>query len=58
MKTTALAGILLSATITLTPVPSLAQDKGKTKASELARESQAALTQLYAQAPLTPRYDD
>ena len=52
MKTTALAGILLSATMALMPDPSLAQDKGKTKASELASKSQAALTQLYAQAPL------
>ena len=52
MKTTALVGIILGATLTCVPYPSLAQDKGKTAASELTGKSQAALTQLYAQAPL------
>jgi lipid-binding SYLF domain-containing protein len=52
MKTTALAAVLLGAILTFMAHPSVAQDKGKTKASELASKSQAALTQLYAQAPL------
>jgi lipid-binding SYLF domain-containing protein len=52
MKATALAGVVLVATLTFAAHPSLAQDKGKTKASELARASQAALEQLYAEAPL------
>jgi lipid-binding SYLF domain-containing protein len=52
MKTTTLAGILVGAALIAVALPSQAQDKGKTKASELASKSQAALTQLYATAPL------
>jgi hypothetical protein len=52
MKATALAGILLGATLIFVAHPLQAQHKGKTKASELASKSQAALTQLYATAPL------
>ena len=52
MTTRALAVILLGTTLTLASHPSLAQDKGKTKASELTSASQAALKQLYAKAPL------
>jgi lipid-binding SYLF domain-containing protein len=52
MKTTALVGIILGATLILVAHPLRAQGQGKAKASELASESQAALRQLYAQAPL------
>lgn len=52
MEAKALATLLLGASLVLAALPSQAQDKGKTKASELAAKSQAALTQLYAQAPL------
>jgi lipid-binding SYLF domain-containing protein len=52
MKTAALAGILLATTMALVAHPATAQDKGKTKASELASASQATLKQLYAKAPL------
>jgi lipid-binding SYLF domain-containing protein len=52
MKAKALAGILLGAALTWAAHPSLAQDKGKTKATELASTSQEALKKLYASAPL------
>jgi len=52
MKPRALGGILLGAALAWAAQPSLAQEKGKTKATELARTSQAALTQLCAEAPL------
>lgn len=47
-----LGTVLMSATIIGISQPSLAQDQGKTKASELASRSQAALRQLTATAPL------
>ena len=52
MKARALAGILVGAVLAFVAQPAMAQDKGKTKATELASTSQAALTQLYASAPL------
>ncbi len=52
MRTRTMAGILLVAAVICTVHPSRAQDEGKTKASELASQSQAALKQLSAQAPL------
>jgi len=52
MTTTYLAGVLAGAALIFAAHPSLAQDKGKTEAAELARESQAALQQLYTAAPL------
>ena len=52
MKTTLIAGVLAGTALIGAAHPTLAQDKGKTEAAELARESQAALQQLYASAPL------
>jgi lipid-binding SYLF domain-containing protein len=52
MKATALAGILVGATLAFVAHPSQAQDKGKTKATDLASTSQAALNQLCAKARL------
>jgi len=52
MKATVWGGILLSAALIWAAQPSLAQEKGKTKATELAKTSQEALTQLCAKAPL------
>jgi len=52
MKAKALAGILVGATLAFVAHPSLAQEKGKTKATELASTSQEALTKLCAKAPL------
>ena len=52
MKTTYMAGVLAGAALICAAHPSVAQDKGKTEAAELARESQAALQQLYTAAPL------
>ena len=51
MKTTYIAGVLAVALICAAH-PSVAQDKGETEAAELARESKAALQQLYASVPL------
>ena len=51
MKATCLAGILVGAVLVGTP-PTLAQDKGKTEAAELASKSQEALKALYAATPL------
>ena len=48
MKATAVTVLLVSVALTYTAPPSLAQDEGKSKASELTSESQAALKQLYA----------
>ena len=47
-----LAGVLVGVALIYAAQPSVAQDKGKTEAAELARESQAALQQLYTAAPL------
>ena len=52
MTTTYLAGVLAGAALICAAHPSVAQDKGKTAAAELASTSQAALKQLYATAPL------
>jgi lipid-binding SYLF domain-containing protein len=47
-----LVGILMCAALICVAQPTLGQDEGKTKASELASKSKAALMQLYATAPL------
>jgi len=53
MTRTYLAGLLAGAALIGAAQPVLAQDdKGKTEAAEIASESQAALKQLYAAAPL------
>lgn len=52
MTTTLMAGVLAGTALICAAHPSVAQDKGTTAADELARESQAALRQLYANAPL------
>jgi lipid-binding SYLF domain-containing protein len=52
MKSRWLVGMFVTATLALAVHPSLAQDAGKTKASELGSASQAALNTLYASAPL------
>ena len=52
MTTKYMAGVLAGAALICAAHPSVAQDKGKTEAAELTRESQAALQQLYAAAPL------
>ena len=44
-----MAGVLAGAALICAAHPSVAQDKGKTEAAELASASQAALKQLYAQ---------
>jgi hypothetical protein len=46
MTPTSLAGVLAGAVLICAAHPSVAQDEGKTKATELARTSQAALQQL------------
>jgi lipid-binding SYLF domain-containing protein len=52
MTTTLMAGVLAGTALMCAAHPSVAQDKGKTAAAELARESQAALQELYANVPL------
>ena len=52
MKTTYMAGVLAGAALFCAASPSVAQDKGKTAATELAGDSKAALQQLYASVPL------
>jgi len=52
MKMTYIAGLVVGAALLLAAHPALAQDKGKTAAAELTSESQAALQQLYASAPM------
>ena len=52
MPTTLIAGVLAGSALICAAHPSVAQDKGKTEAAELASASQAALQQLYATAPL------
>jgi lipid-binding SYLF domain-containing protein len=52
MKSKGWIGILLGAALAWVAQPSLAQDKGKTAAAELASQSRAALQQLYAKVPL------
>ena len=52
MTTTLRAGVLAGAVLLCAAHPSVAQDKGKTEAAELAGKSQAALQKLYASAPL------
>ena len=52
MTKTYIAGVLAGAALICAAHPSVAQDKGKTEAAELTRESQAALQQLYTAAPL------
>jgi len=47
-----MAGVLAGAALIYTAHPSVAQDKGKSEAAELASASQAALQQLYASVPL------
>jgi len=52
MTTKYMAGVLAGVALICAAHPSVAQDKGKTEAAELTRESQAALQQLYTAAPL------
>jgi len=52
MKKTYIAGLIAGAALICAAHPSVAQDKGKTAAVELGSESQSALQQLYASAPL------
>jgi len=52
MRPTSLAGVLASAVFICAAHASVAQDEGKTKATELASTSQEALQQLYASVPL------
>jgi lipid-binding SYLF domain-containing protein len=52
MTTTWMAGVLAGVALIGAPHSSVAQDKGKTEAAELAGASQAALQQLYATVPL------
>src|SRR5262245_65855240 len=52
MRGICLTSILISAFLVGTSPASIAQEKGKTKATELASASQAALTSLYASTPL------
>jgi len=52
MKATWLTGMLVGAALTCAPHQSLAQDKGKTAATELAADSKAALQQLTSTVPL------
>ena len=52
MTTMLIAGVLAGTALICAAGPAVAQDKGKTEAAELAQESQAALKQLYAAAPL------
>lgn len=52
MKAIASVGVLLGVAMAWSVQPSSAQDKGKTPAAQLSSESQAALKQLYASAPL------
>ena len=52
MKSKVWVGVLLGAALACVAQPSLAQDKGKTAAAELASQSRAALQQLYASVPL------
>jgi lipid-binding SYLF domain-containing protein len=52
MKQQYLASVLVGVALTCGADVSLAQDKGKTAATELARDSQAALNQLTASVPL------
>jgi lipid-binding SYLF domain-containing protein len=52
MKTRASSAVLLGAALALAAQVSMAQDKGKTAAAELASSSQAALAQLSASSPL------
>ncbi len=48
MRTKWIAGVLVATAFIGAAHPSVAQDKGKTEAAELARESQSALQRLYA----------
>ena len=50
--TTRSFAVLLATALVLVCAPSIAQDKGKTAAAELTKESQAALARLNASAPL------
>ncbi len=52
MTRTLIAGVFAGAALLCAAKPTVAQDKGKTEAAELASASQAALKQLYASAPL------
>jgi lipid-binding SYLF domain-containing protein len=52
MRTKWMAGILLATAWICAPHPSVAQDKGKTEAAELAQASKAALQQLYSSVEL------
>ncbi len=51
MKATAIGILFVGAALLYTAPASLAQDEGKSKASELTSESQAALQKLYATSP-------
>ena len=52
MTRTLIAGVLACAALICAARPTVAQDKGKTEAAELARAAQAALQQLYASVAL------
>ena len=52
MRTTWMAGLVVTTALTCTAHPSVAQDKGKTEAAELAEASKTALRELSASAPL------
>jgi lipid-binding SYLF domain-containing protein len=52
MGTTWMAGVLMATAFIWSGPPSVAQDKGKTEAAELASEAQAALQQLYGSTEL------
>lgn len=52
IKATWLAGMLIGTALLATSHPAYAQDKGKTEAAKLTKESEAALQKLYATTPL------
>ena len=52
MKSLRFASVFVAAALVCAVLPSLAQDEGKTKASELASSSQKALSQLQAKVQL------
>ena len=52
MRTTWMAGVLVATAFLCAAHPSVAQDKGKEEAAQLASESQAALQKLYGSVEL------
>ena len=52
LRTKWIAGVVVATALMSAARPSVAQDKGKTEAAELTRESQAALQQLYGSVEL------